>query len=208
MAVIIGTVAGVGVVYLRSAANDLGKVTVSAVEGVTSARPEPERHRPQPHRIFPRPRPVRTRDRSAPEATGRRPQAVHRSGWRCCAATAGETRNKLLDEVEESYTDYNAGLEAHLATGQAGGCQRAVGAGAAIFARCGDGKAGPRPTRCRRPCVPIPISSTSRATEISQPGRGRCGLRPNFDDRRFGGRCRRRPCLRLSAGDASASASP
>ena len=38
MAVIIATVAGVGVVYLRSAATDLGKVTLSGVEGVTSAR--------------------------------------------------------------------------------------------------------------------------------------------------------------------------
>nr|WP_298682059.1 methyl-accepting chemotaxis protein [uncultured Dongia sp.] len=110
MAVIIATVAGVGVVYLRSAATDLGKVTLSGVEGVTSARLNQNvigLNRTEYYLAL---------DPSAAGLEARltrlgEDRKLFEERLAQLRATAGETRNKLLDGVEKSYQDYSAALE-------------------------------------------------------------------------------------------------
>ena len=110
MAVIIATVAGVGVVYLRSAATDLGKVTLSGVEGVTRARLNQNvigLHRTEYYLAL---------DPSAAGLEARltrlgEDRKLFEERLAQLRATAGETRNKLLDGVEKSYQDYSAALE-------------------------------------------------------------------------------------------------
>ena len=110
MAVIIATVAGVGVVYLRSAATDLGKVTLSGVEGVTRARLNQNvigLNRTEYYLAL---------DPSAAGLEARltrlgEDRKLFEERLAQLRATAGETRNKLLDGVEKSYQDYSAALE-------------------------------------------------------------------------------------------------
>ncbi len=114
MAVIIGTVAGVGVVYLRSAAADLGKVTVSAAEGVTSARLNQNVIALNRTEYFlaldPSDKGIEARMKRLEEDRQLFTERVAQ-----LRSTAGEQRNKLLDEVEASFADYNTGLEATFA---------------------------------------------------------------------------------------------
>ncbi|WP_374384370.1 methyl-accepting chemotaxis protein [Dongia sp.] len=114
MALIIGTVAGVGVIYLRSAATDLGKVTISAVEGVTGARLNQNVIALNRTEYFlaldPSEQGIEARLKRLAED-----RQLFSERLAQLRTTAGETRNKLLDDVEASYADYNAGVEATFA---------------------------------------------------------------------------------------------
>ncbi|MDY0871370.1 methyl-accepting chemotaxis protein [Dongia rigui] len=114
MAVIIGTVAGVGVTYLRSAATDLNNVTVNGVEGLTSARLNQNviaLNRTEYNlALDPSEKGIEARLKRVAEE-----RQLFAERLAKLRGTAGENRNKLLDEVEASFADYNAGLESTFA---------------------------------------------------------------------------------------------
>jgi methyl-accepting chemotaxis protein len=110
MAVIIGTVAGVGVIYLRSAATDLGKVTVSGIEGVTSARLNQNVIGLNRTEYFLALDPSVQGMEARLQRLGE-DRKLFEERLAQLRSTAGEIRNKLLDEVAQSYDDYNAELE-------------------------------------------------------------------------------------------------
>ncbi|WP_374654533.1 methyl-accepting chemotaxis protein [Dongia sp.] len=110
MAVIIGTVAGVGVVYLRSAATDLGNVTISALEGVTSARLNQNvigLNRTE-YFLALDPSQQGLEARLARLAEDRKLFEERLAQLR---STAGEIRLKLLDEIEQNYKAYNTHVD-------------------------------------------------------------------------------------------------
>ncbi len=110
MAFIIGTVATVGVLYLQSAASDLGKVKISATEGVASARLNQNVIGLNRTEYFlaldPSEKGIEARLKRLAED-----RQLFSERLAILRSSAGEIRNKLLDDVEQSYADYNAELE-------------------------------------------------------------------------------------------------
>lgn len=112
MAVIIATVAGVGIFYLRSSAEGLSLVTVSAGEGLTSARMNQSvvaLNRVE-YNLAADPASLPQRQERFMEEKARFEERMN-----TLRATAGEQRSAKLDEAQRLYDIYIAEVEASFA---------------------------------------------------------------------------------------------
>jgi methyl-accepting chemotaxis protein len=108
MAVIIGTVAGVGIYYLRSSADGLGRVTISAGEGLTSARMNQNviaLNRVE-YNLAADPASLEQR-----EVRFKEEKAKFEERMQILRSTAGEQRNAKLDEVQRLFDIYVTEVE-------------------------------------------------------------------------------------------------
>ncbi|WP_374367971.1 methyl-accepting chemotaxis protein [Dongia sp.] len=109
MAVIIATVAGVGIFYLRSSADGLNLVTISAGEGLTSARMNQNviaLNRVE-YNLAAEPDSLEQR-----EVRFKEEKATFEERMQILRSTAGELRSAKLDEVQRLFDIYTAKVEA------------------------------------------------------------------------------------------------
>lgn len=108
MAIIIATVAGVGIYYLRSSAEGLGLVTISASEGLTSARMNQNviaLNRVE-YNLAADPASLPQREERFKEES-----AKFEERMKILRSTAGELRNAKLDEAQRLYDIYVGEVE-------------------------------------------------------------------------------------------------